>query len=172
MSDSISSVLQTSAEISVAFVGFASLVGVFYARTEGTLSNKIRLSLRSLLDYGLIALLACGLPLLLAEFSVAPAAMWRISSAAMAVAVVGYMLVSHAYYKEVGELVRESVDRLTLFLLVGDGLAILLLLLNAANWPFHSSPAAYLAAGVFWNVCGAALSFRGVIDLAWSEGED
>ncbi|MCR9093299.1 MAG: hypothetical protein NXI30_03695 [bacterium] len=174
MSDSISDVLQTSAEVAVAFVGFASLIGVFYARTEGRLPESVRLSLRSLLDYGLIALVACGMPLLLRETALPATTIWRLSSGLMAVLVAGYMMISQIYYKEVSELARASSKTRSAtiaFLVVGDGIAILVLALNAAGWPFDVLPAIYLAGAVFWNVCGAAVSFRGVIDLAWSEGD-
>lgn len=174
MSERISDVLLTSAEVSVAFVGFASLIGVFYARTEGRLPEGVRLSLRSLLDYGLMALVACGLPLLLRETALPATTSWRLSSGLMAALVVGYMTISRIYYNEVSELARmssRSRSATIMFLVVGDGIAILILTLNAASWPFDALPAIYLAGAVFWNVCGAAVSFRGVMDLAWSEGD-
>ena len=72
VTESTSSLLQAGAEIAVAFVGFASLIGVFVGRSDERLPRQARLILRSLLDYALFALLACGIPLLVAEIFIEP----------------------------------------------------------------------------------------------------
>jgi len=57
---------------------------------------------------------------------------------------------------------------MTLALILGDGLAVVLLGLNAVGWIFDSPVALYSLSAVFWNIFGAAMSFRLVIDIAWS----
>ena len=169
MSESAIGLLQTSAEISVAFLGFASLVGVFLASTGGTRSQHARLVLRSLLDYGLLALLACAVPLLLNETSIDASTTWRISSGVSASFVVAYYLLSRSFYREVSQELRATGHAMSIALIIGDGLATLLLAFNAVGWPFGTSVALYVFAAVAWNVLGAAMSFRLVIDLAWSD---
>ncbi len=170
MSESISGLLQTSGEISVAFVGFASLIGVFVARSTAGFPLSARLTLRALIDYGLLALSGCAIPLILHEASVSEATLWRASSAGMAFVVASYYLVSRTYYREVSRelVVSEAGGRATIALLVGDGLAVVVLCLVAIGVDFELPSALYLLGAVYWNAFGAAMSFRLVIQLAWS----
>lgn len=172
MSESMSSLLQTAGEISVAFVGFASLIGVFVARREGEVPLRVRLTLRSLLDYGLLALLGCAVPLGLGETSVSEIAAWRLSSGLMAFLVVAYYLVSRSYYRDISKELVASRHPATIALILGDAIAVVLLALTASGVHFDSPAALYLLSAVYWNVFGAAMSFRFVIDLAWSDASE
>ncbi|GEM_PF-6368884 len=51
-------------------------------------------------------------------------------------------------------------------LILGDAIAVILLALTAGGMHFDSPAALYRVSAVYWNVFGAARSFRFVIDLA------
>jgi hypothetical protein len=158
-----------SAELAVAFVGFASLVGVFLARNSGTLPGLVRMTLRALLDYGLLALLACTIPLLLGLTTAEEPAIWTMSSQIFLAAWVSYVVISHYYYREVVVEAAQPTLRLTWVLLAGDVLSILLLVGNAVGWPFTPSPLIYFAAAIVWRLAGSALCFRMLLGEFWSD---
>jgi len=158
-----------SAEIAVAFVGFASLVGVFLARNSGTLPSLIRITLRGLLDYGLLALLACTIPLLLGLTSAEESAIWAMSSAIFLASWVSYVAVSHYYYREIAAEAAQPTFRLYWLFFAGDGLSILLLVGNAVGWPFTPSSLVYFAAAIVWRLAGSALCFRILLGEFWSD---
>jgi hypothetical protein len=164
--------LVTSAEIAVAFVGFASLVGVFLARSSGELPARVRIILRALLDYGLLALLGCGIPLLLGLTDLREPAIWMTSSGLFVVAWTTYVLISHYYYREIAKMTFASTGRFELLLLLGDAISVLLLIGNAFGWPFSSTSLIYCSAAVLWRLAGAAFAFRGLLSAAWSGAED
>lgn len=158
-----------SAEIAVAFVGFASLVGVFLARNSGALSSLIRLTLRALLDYGLLALLACTIPLLLGLTTAEEPAIWAMSSAIFLASWVSYVVISHYYYREIAAEAAQPKFRFYWFFFAGDGLSILLLVGNSAGWPFASSSLVYFASAIVWRLAGSALCFRILLSEFWSD---
>jgi hypothetical protein len=172
VSDSTQAFLLTAAEISVAFVGFASLVGVFLSRGGGTMPPRARIALTSMLDYGLLALLACGIPLTLERMTLDSQMFWRVSSGVFLGCNIIYVALSHRLYREVAELHSHDRKLLARAALWGDAAAFGVLLFNSIAWPFQSSEFAYLCAAVVWFVIGSALSFRVLITLAWAKNED
>jgi len=75
--DNVMDLLHTLAEVSIAFVGFSTVVAALGARGEG--SFKLY-SIRDVAIVGLIALGAAVLPLLLRSFGIHQDLIWRISS--------------------------------------------------------------------------------------------
>ena len=172
MSEDSFSLLLTGAEISVAFVGFASLVGVFLSRGDGALAPRARIALTSMLDYGLFSLLACGIPLLLDRIGVDDRSLWRVSSGLFVAANLAYVLASLGFYREVARLNALHRELITRAMLVGDAAALIALALNALSWPFGDSQGAYVGFAVFWFLLGSAASFRHLITQVWTEYTD
>ena len=160
--------LLTSAEISVAFMGFASLVAVFVSRGSDGLTDRALAGLRLLIDYGLFALLACGVPFLVTAISSSEGSVWAWASGIMVVFNIAYMAVSHRYYRELYELNLEDGKWLPRIIFLGDLVALLALLGNALGWPSSSSFEVYFCAAVFWCLLGAGFSFRGLVAMIWS----
>lgn len=164
--------LLTSAEVSVAFMGFASLVAVFVSRGSERLPDRTRVVLRSLIDYGFFALLACGVPFVVSAYSSSERNVWALASGIMVAFNIAYMAISHLYYREIYVLNSQDKAWLPRIILFGDLLALSALLGNALGWPYSSSFETYLLAAVFWCLLGAAVSFRGLVSLIWSKGEE
>ena len=68
------------AEISIALTGFAGVVVVLGRRASDPWPEVDRFRLRSLIENGLIAVLAALLPFLVLQLSESPEAIWGISS--------------------------------------------------------------------------------------------
>ncbi len=160
--------LLTAAEIAVAFMGFASLVGVFLARNRGGLPPRIRAAMQSLIDYGLLALLACAVPLVLQVFDPARPH-WDLASGIVLALGVLYGLVAHHFYREALAEVLRTGSFLLWLLFIGDFVAYASLGVNATGWPGDRSAAVYFCASVVWFLFGSAISFRGIMVLAWSD---
>lgn len=161
------SLLLTTAELAVAFAGFASLVGVFASRSPGALSELLSDAVRSLLDYGLLAVSGCLLPFVPILAGAGDATVWAVSSGGLAGAIVAYAVLSHRWYRDLAgrHLVR---DARAWFLLAGDALAVLVLVLNTG--PVWTPSVLVYYASLLWLLLGAALCFRGVVEAAWSGG--
>lgn len=74
--------LETIAEISVAFAGFAGIVGVFGRSTLAPETQVWRV--RTMILTSLLTLLAALLPILIGQFRAADALVWRVSALALA----------------------------------------------------------------------------------------
>ena len=163
------SFLIVSAEIAVAFIGFASLVGVFASRGNGKLSLSAYISLRALLDYGLISLFASGLPLLLAMSALESTYLWPVASATSVAAWATYVILSRPYYREIAEELSRAPSLQTRVFLFGDAASMFLVFLNALGVVFEPNAVVYCAGAVAWRLAGAAFSFRSLIDEIWSK---
>ena len=160
--------LLTSAEVAVAFMGFASLVAVFVARGSGGLPDYARLALLSLIDYGIFALLACGLPFVISVFPFSKGNEWQLVSGLMAAFHVVYLLISHSFYREIRAVGSRHKTLMPVLMICGDFIALAALLLNTLGWPYSANAETYFLAAVFWNLFGATLSFRSVVKMVWS----
>ena len=143
--------LLTSAEISVAFVGFASLVAVFLARQREQVSAlEIRSTIQPLLDYGLLALAACLVPFIPLMHQSPETTVWAASSGFVAVALVSQTaLYLYLNRGQVGAHLEANTSGW--FMFIGDGVALVLLGSNVLGWPFGSSLLIYYCAAVLWN---------------------
>jgi hypothetical protein len=106
--------------------------------------------------------------LLLGLTSVEEPAIWKMSSGIFLAAWISYVVISQYYYREVVSEAAHPTTRLTWVLLGGDGLSIVLLVVNVIGWPFPPSALIYCAAAVVWRLAGAALSFRMLLGEFWS----
>ena len=84
MLDSTQSVLLTLAELSIAYVGFAAIVGALNARSEKWTPGT-RILFRSMIDTGLMNVFVCLIPSFLFLLSLEGQTLWTISSAATVV---------------------------------------------------------------------------------------
>jgi hypothetical protein len=159
------SLLLTTAELSAAFAGFASLVGVFASRRQGAVSDEISDFLRSLLDYGLLAIWGCLLPFVPMLAGAGDAAVWAVSSGVLGLTRVAYILISHRWYRAI---MKRGVvlNRRGRWIMTGDALALAAQLLNT-GWLWTPSLFVHYAS-VLWLLTGAALCFRWVVQAAWS----
>ncbi len=153
-------------------MGFASLVAVFVARGPKGLPDRARAGLRSLIDYGLFALFACGLPFALNAFVPSETELWALASGLIVAYTIAYIAFSHRFYKEVYVLNMEDKSWFPRIIVLGDMVTLLVLLGNAVGWPYATRFEIYLIASVFWFLLGAAVSFRGVVAMIWTGDPD
>lgn len=150
--------LSTLAEVAIAITGFAGVVAVFGRRGSGHWSAVERDRLLALLTLSLGALLSCVLPFAVLSTQVSESSCWRSLSVLLAVALTVFTarVVRNAIEAlRVPRTEREVSLLLSAILLIGDLLAIILLLANTFSlgvvWP-------YLAA-IIWVLTGAAMMF-------------
>ena len=158
-----SETLLTTAQVAVAFAGFTGLIGLFVTRERGLVEGGAMLRFRTMLDYSVIALLAALFPFLPDALQLPDQLLWRVSSIAMTLGLLGYWLF-------VGRTLLRSADypktmAVSVFL-AGDIATILLLIENASGF-FHAPAFFTYLAVVFWQLVGAVFGFYAVVALAW-----
>jgi hypothetical protein len=83
--------LQTIAEVAVAFVGFASLVSILGRRASSAPPELQAGRLRGMVQSGLVVIAFCFVPFIFHRFGVPEPLVWRLSSAGLAVAGIGVL---------------------------------------------------------------------------------
>ena len=123
--------LLTLAELSIAVLGFAGLIGVFARRQRLESFSQEFLKLRWLLDYGLFALVASLTPFLV--FSSNPTATfgWRVSSTILLVTYIVYFVMHRDVIFKTAALGPIAISSY-----IGDWMIALVLLGNATGFPF------------------------------------
>ncbi len=148
-------ILSTTAEVSVAFVGFSALIGVF----RGSPGRLGELRMMFMIDLGLIALVFSLLPHVFAHFGVSLQLIWRISSGLLGAA---FMLEIVRLVLEIrklpGEGLQPEAPRTAWVLASGVVLVGLALAVNAIGWPSAPSFSVYFL-GIFWLLLNAAIIF-------------
>ena len=148
-------ILSTTAEVSVAFVGFSALVGVFRG-SQGQL-GEIRMMF--MIELGLIALVFSLLPHVFAYFGVSLQQIWRISSgllAAVFVQEIVRMVLEVRKLSDDGR--RLQAPRFTWAMVLGVGLVAVALAVNAIGWPSAPSFSVYFL-GIFWLLLNSSIIF-------------
>ncbi len=150
--------LSTLAEIAIAIAGFSGIVSVFGRRSLGEWSPDERSRLIGLLHQSFAALFFCIVPFALLAVPVSEPACWRILSLAFA----SYRVFSVAFSARIAlqtrpitQDARESIPAIAWAFVVGDSLAVLVLLANAVAW---AALWPYLAA-IIWGLCVASVLF-------------
>ena len=148
-------ILSTTAEVSVAFVGFSALIGVF----RGSQGRLGELRMMFMIELGLLALVFSLLPHVFSYFGVSPQQIWRISSGLLGAA---FMLEIVHLVLEIrrlpGEGLRPVAPRLAWALASGVVLVGLALVANSIGWPAAPSFSVYFL-GIFWLLLNAAIIF-------------
>jgi len=153
-------ILQTIAEVSVAFAGFTGVVVAFGRRPGQGGSSPDSHAFRAMLASSLQALLFAILPFLLAACGLAAPGLWRVASAVLLVGLAfgAFMDVRYARGTDRGQWTR--FDRaLGSLVPLGGGLAMVAQILNvtgAIARPF----APYLAGLLFFLVFSSAMFVR------------
>ncbi len=144
-----SSLLETTAEVSVAFAGF---IGIFLvlATRDGRFPPGDAWPIRLIVICSIAPVFYAAMPLILGLLGVSGAVLWRLSSSAMvlsAVAIARYM-VPQLRALPPGE--GRSLNYGVLLAVV----AILSCLANASGWPWTPSGGLYLL--TVWSIVGIA----------------
>ena len=161
-----SDTLLTLAEIAIAVLGFAGLIGVFARRRKLESFSEEFLKLRWLLDYGLFALISALIPFLIMASGLSAEMGWRLSSAVLLVAYLAYAVPHRKVILE-----SAAMGRFATFTVVGDLVVVLLLLANAIGYPVSASQFPYLIAA-FWYLFGAVAGFVQLVSLVWVDRTD
>ena len=152
------------AEISIALTGFAGVVVVLGRRASGPWPEVDQFRLRSLIENGLIALLAALLPFAVQQFSENPTVIWGISSAIFgaAGAVHAFVVQGRRASRIRAQLEADSDERFRNLWLWGlvplSALVHLCLLLNAFGLFFPRTFGPYLF-GLLWYLIIGSIFF-------------
>jgi hypothetical protein len=160
-------ILLTTAEIAVAFAGFASLVGALLQRRDLNIRQHVVHPLRVMLDYSLITLFSCLVPLLPIIGGASDANIWRLSSAAWVVGILIYGFLNRALLRELRR--ASPYPRFVGNIVAGlDFTSLVVMLLNALGVFWVPSFLPYYAIQL-WFLGGAALGFVLVVSSVWRE---
>jgi hypothetical protein len=152
------------AEISIALTGFAGVVIVLGRRSSGPWPLADQFQLRSLIENGLLVVLAALLPFAVLLHTPEPSVIWRVSSG-----IFGAAGGAHAFIIQ-GRRQRRlrshpEEDSNSLFPIAWAGILVPIsaavhgaLLLNAAGVVFHGTFGPYLY-GLLWDLCMGAVFF-------------
>ena len=148
------SILEMTAEVSVAFAGF---IGVFLilATREGRFGAEDSLAIQALVIGSVASVFYSAAPLILYAFGVSGAELWRISSGL--IGLVGVAVVAYVVPQVRALALTERTRSVNLSNLVGltlSALGLLCLLANVLAWPWAPSGGMYLLA--VWLVVAIA----------------
>ncbi len=161
------SLLLTTAEISIAFAGFSSLVGTFARGRDERVDQQVVNALRVMLDYALITLFACLVPFLPIIAGASEAGVWQFSSAVWIVGGLTYWVFNRAWLRGLGRdpnygrvlgRVAGTLDVASLIAMAGNALGIL----------WEPSLLVYYSVQL-WFLAGAAIGFVPVVVSTWRE---
>jgi hypothetical protein len=152
------------AEVSIALTGFAGVVVVLGRRTSGPWPLADQFQLRSLIENGLLAVLAALLPFAVLQHTHEPSSIWRISSAIFGVAGGAHAFIVQGRRQR--RLRRDPEEPFNSLFPVAWAAALVpvsaavhgALLLNAAGVVFHGTFGPYLY-GLLWDLFMGAVFF-------------
>ena len=154
--------LQTIATISATFVGFSSIV-VIFRQVQGSSLDKNHIFLvRFFIEMGLIVTGFSLLPLLLSVSGMPVSLIWGTSSAAFALAHLGYVLTLFRRRRR-SPAGSFSMGRNLLFILISIGVDVSLIL-NAISWPYRANIGPY-AVALTWALLVAGFFFVETLEV-------
>jgi hypothetical protein len=158
--------LLTTAELSVAFAGFSSLVGVFARRRDERIDQHVVNSLRIMLDYALITLFSCLIPFLPMLAGASEVRVWQFSSGAWIAGGLTYWFFNRAFLRELGNdpIYGPVLGRIARVL---DTASVVALAGNALGIFWEPSLLVYYSV-LLWFLAGAAIGFVLVVSSTWS----
>jgi hypothetical protein len=166
----VQGLLLTTAEIAVAFAGFASLVGVLLRRSDLDLREHVVNPLRVMLDYALIALFTCLVPFLPMIAGASEPTIWRFSSGVWVVAGMAYARLNRVWLRELNRSTTYRSTRMGQIVRFLDFASFLVLAANALGVLWQPSFLPYYAVQL-WFIGGAAIGFIAVVSSIWREPE-
>ncbi len=154
--------LQTIAEVAVAFVGFASLAGIVGIRPIEEPSELQSGRLRGMVQAGLMVIAFCFVPFVFDRFGVPESWVWRFSSTGLAVAGIGLARFGLKLSRLVPAAEIETVRHRSRAVAITTVAAVVLLSAAAAGLLHERVAAAYLA-GLLAFLFLAGFLFAGVV---------
>lgn len=148
------------AAISIAFVGFATIVVTLRRGLGGELAPFHVLLVRIYIETGLVVAVGAVLPSLLNLFGLPITATWRISSAVVGVVAPAFLVVYIARRRRID---RSRVPSRVYVRYAISALAVVALWLNVAGVPLQTSGAPY-ALALTWFLFSAGLIFVQTLD--------
>jgi len=132
------SFLETTAEIAVAFTGF---IGIFVvlARRDGSFDQIVGLSIRVIVLASVACVFYAALPLILSAAGLESTTLWRWSS-------VGLLAAQITWTAHIIRIRRRLEIRPPQFPVILNGLAVLVVAVNALGWPVGPSAGPYIIA--------------------------
>ena len=156
------------ATISITFVGFSSVVVVFRQTQGNRLDNLHIFLVRFFIEMGLMVTGFSLLPVLLGVLGMPGAELWRLASAAYAIAHISYIRVLFLRRKRYTS-GAFSLRRNFLFILISIVVDVALIL-NAIGWPFGSTIGPY-ALALAWGFIVADIFFAQTISTFVEENQ-
>ena len=154
------SLLETTAEVSIAFVGFISIFLVL-ARRDGTFTSGVALRIRVIVLSSVGCVFFAAFPLLMSAAGLSSFLLWRFSSLISLLAGLG--VTAHVFHLLRQLPVRRPVRSPTVWAPHSLNLLSLLLLVgNVVGWPMEPSVGPYVIS--VWLILGiAAANFIGLV---------
>ncbi|MCH7644545.1 MAG: hypothetical protein IH974_06875 [Myxococcales bacterium] len=150
-------ILLTTAELAVAFAGFASLVTILGRRSSRADPRIVAMRFRGMLTNSLLVVAFSMIPLVLFRYGLRESVVWRLSSALLALAgginFLALLLHARPLFREAVPI--SSLRRVVTFGLIG--LAEVVLVLNASGVTGRIASAAYLT-GLLLFLCIAGFA--------------
>ena len=156
------------ATISITFVGFSSVVVVFRQTQGNRLDNLHIFLVRFFIEMGLIVTGFSLLPVLLGVLGMPGAGLWRLASAAYAIAHIAYIRVLFLR-RRLYTSSDFSLRRNFVFILISI-IVDVVLILNAIGWPFSPTIGPY-ALALAWGFIVAGIFFAQTISAFVEENQ-
>lgn len=158
-----SSILLTLTQVTVAFVGFASIVATFRLRDEFTIKKNDAIDLELIVNTGLMGAFFSILPLTLSSFGLSDATVWALCSGIMSINYLGFM-----YYLSrkvrISKFKRKK-SKIIVFIYFSIGFMVFALnVINAFNILFHREFGPFLIA-LIYPLCMVGYMFTRLLFL-------
>lgn len=125
-------VLFTLAELAVALAGFSAIIGVLSTRKGSSEIRVNSLRLQVMLETCFMVAAASLIPVLLDQFSMAPAALWRVASAAFLCILIPYEFIARNRTKDMPNmtLTKMNINTINWGLSIGGDLVLIAILFS------------------------------------------
>jgi len=155
------SILFIYAQVAVLFAGFGGVSVVI----GGLRTDVERARLRNVVFTAILLLLMSLFPLLPNQLGAAPEVTWRIGTGLFAA-------ITIAFYAGSGDLkLFKKAKKLDQFLIVGDIVLLVFMVVVTAGYLLESAASAYLIA-LFWNLFSACIMFCMVFAPVWQGDQE
>lgn len=158
-----SSILLTLTQVTVAFVGFASIVATFRFKDEFTIKKNDAIDLELIVNTGLVGAFFSVLPLILSSFGLQDASVWTLCSAIMSINYLGFMYYLSRMVKI--SKFRKKKSKLIISIYFAIGILVFgLNVMNATNIVFHREFGPFLVS-LIYPLCMVGYMFSRLLFL-------
>ena len=155
-------ILLVCIEVSIALAGFAGVIATYQINNVTRIRRGTVAALSVIVQFSLLAALACVIPLLLHTFGVQGETLWVICSGAGAILVA---IMAYSSASSMKGAITKTSSRVLYQLLQGFGaLFILANILNAFDLAFHREPGPIIA-GIVYALIVAGIMFSRLLLL-------